>query len=89
MSTAVTMFSVLPLEPVLLDLIVPLNESRPKSLILKTDYSVYGINVNEYYFAIITHQILAIALQMTFLTAVNTFIIIVVEHCCGLFKAVG
>ncbi|THK33141.1 uncharacterized protein LOC114841416 [Diachasma alloeum] len=82
-------FSLLPLKPVALDIILPLNESRPRTNVLKVDHSIYGIDKDKYYFTISFHGIMNVVLLLNFIVAVDTFIIILIEHCCGLFEAVG
>ncbi|THK33219.1 uncharacterized protein LOC114841601 [Diachasma alloeum] len=87
--SAVVIFCLFPLKPLFLDMIFPLNESRPKMFVLQTDYSVFGINVNDHHFMITMHGLFTVTIVVHFLVTIDTFISIIVLHCCGLFEAVG
>ncbi|THK32931.1 odorant receptor 10a-like [Diachasma alloeum] len=82
-------FSITPLKQVILDRLSPLNESRPKIFMLDADYSIYGIDANKLYYSTLLHSYFTSMIVMNMIVSVDTFVLIIVEHCCGLFKTVG
>ncbi|THK32930.1 odorant receptor 4-like [Diachasma alloeum] len=81
-------FFVMPLKPMILDAIWPSNESRPRTYAFDADYSIFSIYENDYYWALLHTLIIGLTL-VEGIVAIDTFILIIVEHCCGLFDAVG
>ncbi|THK33139.1 odorant receptor 163P+N, partial [Diachasma alloeum] len=80
--SAVVIFCLFPLKPLILDMIFPLNESRPKIFVLQTDYSVFGINANDYHFMITMHGLFTVTIVVYYSVTTDTFISIIVRHCC-------
>ncbi|XP_051172965.1 uncharacterized protein LOC127289208 [Leptopilina boulardi] len=73
--------------PQILDIVFPLNESRPKTLPTQmyyfTDYS------EKYYYWIIIHIGFTATLQMCVLIGSESILAIFTEHACALFKIIG
>ncbi|XP_028982548.1 uncharacterized protein LOC107046892, partial [Diachasma alloeum] len=87
--SASVIFCLFPLKPLILDIVCPLNDSRPKTFALQTDYSIYGINANDNHFMITMHGLFTVTILIHFIVTIDTFILIIVLHCCGLFESVG
>ncbi|XP_047365385.1 uncharacterized protein LOC124955263 [Vespa velutina] len=79
-------FLILPFFPRLMDIIVPLNESRPLRSIIKSYYFVDG---NEYFYSIYCHMSIEITVGITVLIASDSLFLVFNSHICGLFSAVG
>ncbi|EZA48250.1 hypothetical protein DMN91_010367 [Ooceraea biroi] len=69
--------------PVILDLILPLNESRPLHLIV---FAEYFINQEEYLYAMLLHEIFAVHLAAIALCCTSTTIMSYILHGCALLK---
>lgn len=75
----------MPLTPIFLDVIMPLNESRPRFFVIEVEFRV---NKDEYFLPIFCY-ISAIALVTVNITAgVETMHIACTAHACSLFAAV-
>ncbi|KAL0127090.1 hypothetical protein PUN28_005417 [Cardiocondyla obscurior] len=84
MSTII--FAITSLVPRILDVIFPLNTSRP--LILPYP-AYYFVDENEYFYYIFFHMLIACSICMTGMIAHDTMFFVYVEHICGLFAIVG
>ncbi|XP_072744256.1 uncharacterized protein [Anoplolepis gracilipes] len=69
--------------PLLLDVILPLNESRPFRIIVIAEYF---INQEKYIYIILLHEALAVFIAFTTLYSTLTTIVIYIWHACALFK---
>ncbi|EZA48943.1 hypothetical protein X777_12906 [Ooceraea biroi] len=69
--------------PLILDVILPLNESRSLKLIAITEYFV---NREKYLWIMLLHEIVAIYLRVTTLCCTCTTIMMYILHACALFK---
>nr|AZQ24893.1 odorant receptor [Aphidius gifuensis] len=72
--------------PVVLDKFRPLNETRIRLKLLDTDY---GVDPDEYFVLITIHGYIASTFLVLMLWSVDSFIMIMVQHCCSLFVIVG
>ncbi|KAG5344782.1 OR67A protein, partial [Acromyrmex charruanus] len=48
----------------------------------------YYVDLEKYYYPILIHNYLATAIRLTILVAIDTFVTILVQHCCVLFSVV-
>ncbi|XP_026671130.1 uncharacterized protein LOC113464610 [Ceratina calcarata] len=78
---AATFFSCFCIMPSILDVVVPLNESR-KRLFIYPAY--YWVNSEEYYVLIIGHMIMISGLLVCIFCACDTNYVYAVQHACGL-----
>ncbi|XP_063972454.1 uncharacterized protein LOC135160156 [Diachasmimorpha longicaudata] len=78
-----------PLKSPILDVVYPLNDSRPKFFPLQVDYSIYGIDADDYFIILIMHSMITVIIVVHMLVTIDTFISIMVLHCCGVFAVVG
>ncbi|KAF3054358.1 Odorant receptor 291 [Nylanderia fulva] len=74
---------ILQLLPIILDIIIPLNESRPCQLIAITEYFV---NQEKYIYAIILHEIISAFIAMITIFGTVTTIMMYILHACALFE---
>ncbi|KAM0732215.1 Odorant receptor Or2 [Formica fusca] len=82
----VVMFMLIPLTPKVLDIIIPLNESRPAIYVLEGDW---GVDKEKYYFPILLHCYLVAIISTRCMVNVDTMYIVCVLHGCSLFNAVS
>ncbi|XP_043468542.1 uncharacterized protein LOC122502507 [Leptopilina heterotoma] len=73
--------------PKILDIILPLNESRPLPPILVTDYKI--INADEHYFLTFLHGNIGCFWLMMILVNTDTMFIICTQHACAILAAMG
>lgn len=75
-----------PLVPILLDVFVPLNESRPKRLMIVADYCV---NTDDYYFLISIHAVYSCIAIVTVFLSIDGIFIVFIYHACGQLAILG
>lgn len=79
-------FVLFSLIPHILDVVLPLNESRP--MILPYE-SYYYVDTEKYFFYIFFHVLISIEILMTTVLAHDCMLLIFIEHICGLFAVTG
>ncbi|XP_047364958.1 odorant receptor 67c-like isoform X2 [Vespa velutina] len=79
-------FLILPFYPRLMDIIVPLNESRPLKTIIR---AYYFVDEEEYFYSIYFHMGIVIMIGITVLIASDSLFLVFNSHICGLFSAIG
>ncbi|XP_070159836.1 odorant receptor 9a-like [Polyergus mexicanus] len=70
--------------PCVLDIIMPMNDSRPLSLPILVEY--YFVDKEVYYYTILTHIIVILCAGCITITAIATLLIAYVVHNCAMFK---
>ncbi|XP_036146995.1 odorant receptor 24a-like [Monomorium pharaonis] len=85
-SATLLSYVLIPLVPRILDVIIPLNESRPLGYVYQAEYRV---DKEKYYYPILFHTYLASTITTTILFTVDTTYIVCVLHTCSLFTAVS
>ncbi|XP_047365384.1 uncharacterized protein LOC124955262 [Vespa velutina] len=85
-SSSEIMFLILPFYPRLMDIIVPLNESRPLRALI-TAY--YFVDEEEYFYSIYFHMSIVIIIGITVIIASDSLFLVFNSHICGLFSAIG
>jgi len=83
---AVYVFMSLSLIPQVLDIVLPLNESRP---ILSTYPGYYFVDERKYFFYIFSHAIMAWEIAMTGIVTHDCMLLTYIEHVCSIFTLVG
>lgn len=48
----------------------------------------YYVDLDKYYYPVLIHNYLTTAIRLTTLVATDTFVTILVQHCCALFSVV-
>lgn len=71
--------------PIILDIIVPLNESRPRSIHVITEYF---IDHEKYFLLILLHEVFATFVGGITIVATGTIIMAYAQHTCGMLKIV-
>uniref|UniRef100_A0ABD2XIF5 Odorant receptor n=1 Tax=Trichogramma kaykai TaxID=54128 RepID=A0ABD2XIF5_9HYME len=84
-SLALIVYISTPLMPTLLDLVIPLNESRPKMHLLKGEFWFDG---DEHYWQIFQIDSISCIMASTVVMTVDSFYANCTEHCLGLFAIV-
>ncbi|XP_012058007.1 PREDICTED: uncharacterized protein LOC105621148 [Atta cephalotes] len=79
-------FTTTSLAPRILDIVFPLNTSRP---IMLAYPAYYFVDENQYFYYIFLHMLLTSSVCMTGLIAHDSMFFIYIEHICGLFAVVG
>jgi len=76
-------FAILQFLPLILDVILPLNESRPFQLIVITEYF---INQEKYFYVILLHVVLTTCVGVIAICITTATIMMYILHACALFK---
>ncbi|XP_051167936.1 odorant receptor 9a-like [Leptopilina boulardi] len=69
--------------PQILDIIKPLNESRPKRRVYRSNYLV---DDDEYFYTLLFHEQFCFILNITTVICVDALYVKYVEHVCGIFS---
>jgi len=80
------MFIMMPMSSVLLDILLPLNESRPRVLAITVDLRVDN---DEYFVAVFCYITAIIVVGMSIMVAADTMHFTCTTHACSLFSIVG
>ncbi|KAK0182189.1 hypothetical protein PV327_000351 [Microctonus hyperodae] len=89
---ASAMFSILglylasPAVPRILDMILPLNESRHRIYLYQTEYFV---DRDEYYIPILLHAYMTVPISLSVIVFVDNMFAMYIHHACGLFSALS
>ncbi|XP_019885084.1 odorant receptor 13a-like [Camponotus floridanus] len=84
--SSVCLFMCISLIPQLLDVVLPLNESRP---ILSTYPGYYFVDEKKYFFYIFSHAIVAWEIAMAGIVTHDCMLLTYIEHVCSIFAIVG
>ncbi|XP_025263969.1 odorant receptor 63a-like isoform X1 [Camponotus floridanus] len=79
-------FVIIPLTPVFLDIVLPLNKSRPRFLAIEVEFR---INKDEYFLPIFCYTTAIIIVGMNIVVSVDAMHITCTSHACSLFAAVS
>ncbi|XP_025268394.1 uncharacterized protein LOC112639253 [Camponotus floridanus] len=69
--------------PNLLDLMAPLNQSRPHQLIILSEYFV---NIDEYFYPVLLHMVVYIFIILITLMSTTSIYVAYIQHACGMFE---
>ncbi|XP_025074655.1 uncharacterized protein LOC112552797 [Pogonomyrmex barbatus] len=81
-----SMFIIIPLTPVFLDIVLPLNESRPRVLALEVEFRV---DTDEYFVPIFCYISVIIVVGMSIMVCADTLHFTCTIHACSLFSIIG
>ena len=84
-STAITFINV-PMIPVILDWIIPLNESRPKIPLYIAEYYV---DQEKYFYPIMAQDYVCSITCTSMIVIVETMFMVFIQHACGMFAIIG
>nr|QNL15066.1 olfactory receptor 122 [Aulacocentrum confusum] len=79
------MYCCMPIIPKILDLVLPLNESRPAVYLFQAEYF---IDQEKFYYFILIHSYISCVIAVSILLAIDTEYAIHVYHGCSIFAAV-
>lgn len=80
-------YMLIPVKPQLLNIIKPLNKSRPYNYLFDVDY---GLDDKEaYYYPILIYSYLTSVMNISIVVVVDTTYMMFVQHACSLFAAIG
>jgi len=80
------LFASIALIPRILDIVFPLNTSRPIVLVYP---AYYFVNEEKYFYYIFCHMLIIGELGLTGLVAHDCMLFVYIEHLCGLFAVIG
>lgn len=80
-------FFFVPIMPKILDIIAPLNESRPLPLIFVADYKIF--DVEEHYFLVFIHSNIGCFCLMLMLVNNDMMFVACTQHACAILAAMG
>ncbi|XP_019884004.1 uncharacterized protein LOC109610211 isoform X1 [Camponotus floridanus] len=80
------LYLLMPMSPQILDIMMPLNESRPRKFLFEVEYR---IDREKYYYLILFHSYVAVIGVMSIVVCADTTYIAYVQHGCSLFAAIG
>nr|AXM05173.1 odorant receptor [Campoletis chlorideae] len=86
MYATVAIYLTIPLTPIILDVIAPLNESRPREYLYRTEYFV---DPDDYYFPIMLHTYIGTIITVLVVAAVDAMFATYVQHVCGILAIIG
>ncbi|XP_050449387.1 odorant receptor Or2-like [Cataglyphis hispanica] len=79
-------FIIIPLTPIFLDIVLPLNESRPRFLAIEVEFRV---DKDEYFLPIFCYTTAIIVVGTSIMVSVDAMLIACTAHACSLFAAIG
>jgi len=74
-----------PIKPILLDVILPLNESRPRFFVLSIEYK---IDKDKYFIPLLCYNIIVVVTGVTILIGIETMYVTRTIHACSLFSII-
>ncbi|XP_077268246.1 uncharacterized protein LOC143900594 isoform X2 [Temnothorax americanus] len=81
-----SLYMLIPVTPQLLDLLMPLNKSRPYKYLFDIDYS---FDREVYYYPVLLHSYLSTVVTMSVMVITDTSYMSLAQHACSLFAAIG
>ena len=81
----VLIFVTIPLIPVLLDTVLPLNESRPRIFAVEVEFRV---NKDDYFLIMFCYTTIVVIIGLNISIGVDTMHMACTAHACSLFAAV-
>ncbi|XP_029673537.1 uncharacterized protein LOC115241751 [Formica exsecta] len=69
--------------PNILDIVAPLNQSRPHQLLILSEYFV---NSDEYFYPILLHMIVCFFILSAILMSTTSIYVAYIQHVCGMFE---
>nr|XP_012231786.1 PREDICTED: uncharacterized protein LOC105677626 [Linepithema humile] len=84
--TILVLYVLIPLIPRILDIVIPLNESRPLRHIYEAEYKV---DKDKYYYPILLHAFISSVTTIGIILTIDSIYIVCVLHACSLFTAIS
>ena len=86
MCAAVFMFVSMSLTPIVLDRLIPLNETRPKQMVYAAKFP---LNQDKYFLWILVHGGITAFYNLSVLFSCEGMLAVTTQHACGLFGIIG
>lgn len=86
MYVTIAIYLTIPMMPKILDIILPLNESRPLTYLYRTEYFV---DPEKYFYAIVLHTYTGTIITVSVVAAADAMFNAYVQHVCGILAIVG
>ncbi|XP_076671033.1 odorant receptor 9a-like isoform X2 [Andrena cerasifolii] len=83
----VMLFLLIPLTPIFLDVVLPLNETRPRRHIFQLNYIF--VDTDECFYPIYLHMAWSTFSNVMIIIAIDSLYMVFVHHTCGLFAICG
>ncbi|XP_072762544.1 uncharacterized protein [Anoplolepis gracilipes] len=83
----VPLFVLISLTPQILDIVLPLNESRP--ILMPSECHYFVKDDRDYFYYIFFHTLISVIIIITALIAHDCVIFTYIEHVCGIFAVTG
>ncbi|XP_070158308.1 odorant receptor 22c-like isoform X2 [Polyergus mexicanus] len=84
---AAPLFILIPITPQILDIVLPLNESRSILMPYEAHYFVH--DDREYFYYILFHALVAVLIVLTGVLAHDCMVLTYIEHVCSIFAVAG
>ncbi|KYN05347.1 hypothetical protein ALC62_03631 [Cyphomyrmex costatus] len=81
--SSLCIFVMIQILPKFLDIVLPLNESRPLKLL---GLATFFFDQEKYFIPIMMHMIIALLVESSTIIATETTTLVYLQHACGLFK---
>ncbi|XP_026828998.1 uncharacterized protein LOC105283902 isoform X2 [Ooceraea biroi] len=76
-------FAAIECRPVILDVIIPMNESRPRKV--EVDMEIF-VDKEQYFFLYIMEEVVSLGIGLFSVITTGTFLATIAEHCCATYK---
>ncbi|XP_057334181.1 uncharacterized protein LOC130673241 [Microplitis mediator] len=86
LSSVAIVYAVVPLVPIFLDIVIPLNETRPKNLPYPTEYFV---DIEDNFYALYTHGLIVTPIAFFYFLTFDVFYAGLIQHACSMFTIIG
>jgi len=80
---AISFIIIIELIPIVLDAVIPMNESRPRKV--KIDFEFF-IDKEQYFYIYLIYEIITILIGIFTIFATGALSFTLVRHCCATFK---
>ncbi|KAL0118817.1 hypothetical protein PUN28_009467 [Cardiocondyla obscurior] len=81
-----SLYMLIPVTPKLMDIFLPLNQSRPYKYLFDVDYS---FDREVYYYPVLIYSYLTTVMAVSVMVVTDTSYLSLAQHACGLFAAIG
>lgn len=79
-------FLIMPLVPIVMNAVSHENVTYPKQLMFRVDYL---LDAEKYYYPLLIHSYFGTLAYITLVVAIDTLLMIYVQHACGSFAILG
>ncbi|XP_032675075.1 uncharacterized protein LOC116845931 [Odontomachus brunneus] len=69
--------------PIILDVVVPMNESRPRKI--KVMFEMF-LDQQQYFYIYLIHEIVVVMASFSTVVAIGTLLFAILRHCCATYK---